>query len=193
VDQPGPVDIEVVGGVVSLGGLNLALPGCTLDTCIALPGTVSPDGELTFGLESIALDPIPIELELFAGVPVTIELVPAFVAPQGSVIPASGAVDLGFGLAVKLRNPLLPSACALGPVQADLSAGPGGDPLGTAYDRLSGTASLAGGFTEELAITGCGLFTSTLNGLLGLPLPVGDSAVRLDLRFDPVLTGTVVP
>jgi hypothetical protein len=193
VEQPGDVDIEITGGNITFGATSFDLPGCVLGTCLALPATVSPDGELSFGLDSLELDPIPIELELIAGVPVTIELVPAFVAPQGAVVPANGAVNLGFGLAVKLRNPLLPSSCALGPVQTAVSAGPGGDPTGVAYDQLTGEATLVGGFTEQLAITGCGFFTGTLNSLLGLPLPIGENSVTFEVRFDPTLTGTVVP
>ena len=108
-------------------------------------------------------------------------------------MPASGAVGLGLGLAIKLRNPLLPASCALGPVRTEVSAGPGGDPAGVPYDQLTGEATLVGGITEELAITGCGFFTGTLNTLLGLPLPIGANSVTLAVRFDPKLTGTVIP
>jgi Tol biopolymer transport system component len=193
VEQPGPVDLEITGGSLRFGTTTLPLPGCIGDACVALPATVDSDGNLSFGLSDVALDPIPIDVELFPGVTTTIELVPTFVAPAGSVVPANGAVQLSGGLAIKLRNPLLGSNCALGPVQFNASAGPGGNPAGVAYDPLTGEATLVGGLTEELAITGCGFFTSTLNSLLGLPIPIGDNELSLQLRFDPVLTGTIIP
>jgi Tol biopolymer transport system component len=193
VEQPGSVDLEITGGEIQFGTTVLPLPGCVAGVCVALPATVTSDGQLDFGLESLELDPIPIDVELIAGVTTTIELVPSFVAPAGSVVPANGAVNFSGGLAIKLRNPLLGRNCALGPVQIEASAGPGGDPTGTPYDQLTGQATLKGGFTSELAITGCGFFTSTLNSLLGLPLPIGDNAVTLELQFDPILTGTVIP
>jgi hypothetical protein len=193
VEQPGSVDLEITGGEIQFGTTVLPLPGCVAGLCVALPATVTSDGQLDFGLESLELDPIPFEVELIAGITTTIELVPSFVAPAGAVIPANGAVNFSGGLAIKLRNPLLGSNCALGPVQIEASAGPGGDPTGTPYDQLTGQATLKGGFTSELAITGCGFFTSTLNSLLGLPLPIGDNAVTLELQFDPILTGTVIP
>ncbi len=192
VDQPGPVAIEITGGAIDVGTAGFPIPECDA-TCPALPASVSSDGELAFGLDSLELDPIPIPVELFPGVQTTVEVVPAFVAPEGHVIPANGAVALSLGFALKLRAPLLPSSCAVGPVQATTSAGPGGDPAGTPYDQLTGTAVVVGGFTESLAVTGCGLFTSVLNSVLGLPVDIAENRVELHLRFDPVLTGVVVP
>ena len=193
VDQPGPVDIQITGGVIDVGAASFPLPSCTGTTCPALPATVSSDGELSFGVASLELDPIPIPVELFAGVTTTVEVVPAFVAPEGQVIPANGATALSLGFALKLRAPLLPASCAVGPVQASLSAGPGGDPEGVAYDQGTGEAGLVGGFTESLAVTGCGLFTGVLNSVLGLPVDIADNRVELGVRFAPVLTGSVVP
>lgn len=193
VEQPGPVDIEITGGEITVGTVTVPVPGCVADACAALPATVDADGSLTFGAADVELDPIDLPVELIAGVETTIQLVPAFVAPSGSVVPANGHIDLGFGLAVKLRHALLPSACALGPVQAAVSAGPGGDPLGVAYDPADGTATLAGGFSQELALSGCGFFTSALNAALGLPMPIADNALELGVRLDPVLTGTALP
>ena len=67
-------------------------------------------------------------------------LVSRALAPAGQVVPVDGRMGLGFGLALRLRHALLPSACALGPVQASVSAGPGGDPAGVAYEQTTGTA-----------------------------------------------------
>jgi hypothetical protein len=188
VEQPGPVNIEITGGIIQFGTFAFNLPGCVAGQCTALPGTVTTDGELAFGIESLELDPIPIPVELFPGLQVTLELVPKFVAPQGNVIPANGVMNLGFGFAIGIKNALLPASCALGPVQADLST-TGGSP----YNQTSGAALLTGGFTQQLAITGCGLFTSTLNTLFSLPIQLGDSSVEMSVRLNPVLTGSVVP
>ena len=193
VEQPGPVDIEITSANVQIGSFPLSLPGCLAGLCPRLPATVDADGNLTFGVESIDLATIPVPVELFPGVQTTLEVVPSFVAPSGTVIPATGAIDLELGLALKLRAPLLPSTCAVGPVRARLSAGPGGDPTGVAYDQLTGTATLAGGFTEQLAITGCGFFTGTLNALFGLPQPIAENSIVLGIRLDPTLTGNAVP
>lgn len=193
VEQPGPVDIEITGGSLAIGDLVLPVPGCVVGVCPSLPATVTPDGALGFGAADVELDPIDIPVELIPGVETTIQVVPAFVAPAGQVVPVDGRMELGFGLALRLRHALLPSACALGPVQASVSAGPGGDPAGVAYEQATGTATLAGGFSEELALTGCGFFTSALNAAIGLPLPIADNALSLAVRLDPVLTGTAVP
>ncbi len=193
VEQPGPVDIEITGGSLDIGDLTLPVPGCVVGVCPALPATVTPDGVLGFGATDVELDPIDIPVELIPGVETTVQVVPAFVAPAGQVVPVDGRMGLGFGLALRLRHALLPSACALGPVQASVSAGPGGDPAGVAYEQTTGTATLAGGFSEELALTGCGFFTSALNAAIGLPLPIADNALSLAVRLDPVLTGTAVP
>lgn len=193
VEQPGPVDIEITSADVQIGTFPLSLPECVAGLCPRLPATVDADGNLTFGVSSIDLATIPIPVELFPGVETTVEVVPSFVAPSGRVIPATGEVDLELGLALKLRAPLLPSTCAVGPVRAGLAAGPGADPTSVGYDQLTGTATLAGGFTEELAITGCGLFTGTLNALFGLPQPIAENTIVLGIRLDPTLTGTAVP
>ena len=193
VEQPGDVDIEITAIALQIGGLDFATPSCVLGACPALPGTVSVDGDLAFGLDSVALDPIEIPIELIQGLEVTVGLAPRFVAPSGTVVPANGAIALGFGFEIGLENPLLPSSCAIGPVQASVSAGPGGDPLGVAYDQGTGTATLHGGFTEELAITGCGLFTGVLNTLFGFPIAIAENELELAVQLDPVLTGTVVP
>ena len=139
------------------------------------------------------MDPIEIPIELIPGLEVTVGLAPRFIAPSGTVVPANGAIALGFGFEIGLENPLLPSSCAIGPVQASVSAGPGGDPLGVAYDQGTGTATLHGGFTEELAITGWGLFTGALNTLFGFPIAIAENQLELAVQLDPVLTGTVVP
>src|SRR5690606_26229372 len=128
--------------------------------------------------------PIEFPFEISPGVEITLELVPKFVAPQGHVIPASGVMDLGLGFAIGIKNALLPATCALGPVQAQLSTTPGE----TAYDQTTGLALLTGAFTQELAITGCGLFTGTLNSLLSLPIQLGESSVEIAVRLSPVLT-----
>src|SRR5690606_36311399 len=141
--------------------------------------------------DSLELNPIPIPVELFAGVTTTVEVVPAFVAPEGRVIPADGATALTLGFALKLRAPLLPATCAVGPVQASLSAGPRGDPEGVPYDQATGEAGLAGGFTESLVVTGCGFVTGVLNSVLGLPVAIADIRVELGVRFAPALTGSV--
>ncbi|MEQ8842558.1 MAG: hypothetical protein RIB98_16370 [Acidimicrobiales bacterium] len=193
VEQPGDVDIEITEIAIEIGGFEFATPSCPLGACPAISGEVSVDGDLEFGLDSIELDPIEIPVELIQGLEVTVGLVPKFVAPNGTVVPANGAIDLGFGFAIGLESALLPSSCAIGPVQASLSAGPGGDPLGVAYDQADGTAVLHGGFTEELAITGCGLFTGVLNTLFGFPIPIAENQLELRVQLDPVLTGTVVP
>lgn len=192
VDQPGPVEIQVTGGTVQVGTTSFPIPECGT-ACPGLPATVSSDGELAFGVDSLELDPIPIPVELFPGVETTVEVIPAFVAPEGHVIPANGAVALDLGFALKLRAPLLPASCAVGPVQASTSAGPGGDPTGTPYSPVTGEARVVGGFTEQLAVTGCGFFTGTLNSVLGLPVDIAENRVELGLRFAPVLTGTIVP
>jgi hypothetical protein len=193
VEQPGSVDIEITAVNLQVGDFDLDAPSCVLGTCPAIAGSVSVDGELDFGIDSMEIDAIEIPVELFEGVETTVGVVPRFVAPSGMVIPANGAMDLGFGLALGLENPLLPASCAIGPVQAALSAGPGGSPDGVAYDQLSGTAVLHGGFTEELAVTGCGLFTGVLNTVFGFPVPIAENELAFSVQLDPVLTGTVVP
>jgi len=86
------------------------------------------------------------------------------------------------------ENALLPASCALGPVQADLST-TGGIPC----DQNTCVALLTGGFTQRIAITGGGFFTSTLDTLFSLPIQVGKSAEEMSVRLNPVLTGLVVP
>ncbi|MEZ5243989.1 MAG: hypothetical protein R2707_02755 [Acidimicrobiales bacterium] len=193
VEQPGDVDIEITAISLEIGGFDFATPSCVLGACPAIPGTVTVDGDLEFGLDSVELDPIEIPIELIPGLEVTVGVAPRFVAPSGTVVPANGAFTLGFGFEVGLENALLPSSCAIGPVQASLSAGPGGDPLGIAYDQNTGTATLHGGFTEELAISGCGLFTGVLNTAFGFPVPIAENQLEFAVQLDPVLTGTVVP
>lgn len=193
VEQPGPVDIEITSIDLLLGTFPLALPTCVGGACPALPATVSPDGELTFGVDSLELAAIPIPVELFPGVETTVEIVPTFTAPSGTVVPVNGTFDLDLGLAFKLRAPLLPSSCALGPVEASLAAGPSVPAPAVAYDQLTGTAVLTGGFTNQLAITGCSFFTGALNDLFGLPVAIVDNAVELGVRLDPILTGTATP
>lgn len=193
VEQPGPVDIEITAIDLRVGDFDLDAPSCVLGACPAVTGDVSVDGELDFGIDSLEVDPIEIPVELFEGVETTVGVAPRFVAPSGTVIPANGAMDLGFGLALGLENPLLPSSCAIGPVQAVLSAGPGGSAEGVAYDQLTGTAVLHGAFTEELAVSGCGLFTGVLNALFGFPVPIAENELAFSVQLDPVLTGSVVP
>lgn len=193
VEQPGRVDLEITAVDLLIGDFELTAPSCVLGACPAIGGIVSVDGELEFGVESVELDAIEIPVELIEGVETTIGVVPRFVAPQGTVVPANGAIDFGFGLALGLEHALLPSSCAIGPVQAELSAGPGGSPDGVAYDQLTGTAVLHGGFTEQLTVTGCGFFTGILNAVFGFPLPIAANELAFSVRLDPVLTGTVVP
>lgn len=190
VEQPGSVNIEITGGNIQFGTFAFDLPGCVAGQCTALPGTVTSDGELAFGISSLEFDPIPIPVELIQGVEVTLELVPKFVAPEGNVIPANGVMNLGVGFAIGIKNALLPTSCALGPVVADLSTTHAG---GVPYEQNSGTATMTGGFTSQLAVTNCGFFTSVLNTLFNLPIELGDSAVIMSVRLNPVLTGSVVP
>jgi hypothetical protein len=190
VDQGGPVDIEILSGSIQIESLTLPLPSCPLGFCPALPATVGFDGTLGFGAESVEIDGIEVPVELIPGIPTTVELVPVFDAPAGTVIPATGAMELSFGFGIQVRSPLLPSGCGIGPVGASLSTANAG---GAAYDQNTGLATLAGSFTEELAITGCGLFTGLLNGLLNLPSPIAQNSLQFGIRFDPVLTGTMVP
>ncbi len=190
VDQGGPVDIEITGGSVQIETLTLPLPSCLFGFCPALPANVGFDGVLGFGVSSIELDSIELPVELIPGIETTVGLALFFDAPSGAVIPANGTLDLSFGFGIRIINPLLPSSCAIGPVGASLSAS---NPGGVAYDQTTGEATLAGSFTEELAITGCGLFTGILNGLLGLPSPIANNELILNIRMDPILTGSIVP
>lgn len=190
VDQGGPVNIEITGGNIQIEALNLPLPSCLFGFCPALPSTVGFDGVLGFGLDSIEIDGIELPVELIPGIETTVELAPFFDAPSGAVIPVTGAMDLSFGFGIRIKNPLLPSSCAIGPVGTALSAA---NPGGVAYNQATGEATLAGSFTEELAITGCGLFTGILNGLLGLPSPIANNELILNIRMDPILTGSIAP
>lgn len=190
VEQGGPVDIEITSGSIQIDSFSLPLPSCLFGSCLALPGTVGFDGTLSFGAESIELDGIEVPIELIPGIETTVELVLVFDAPAGSVIPASGAMNLSFGIGIEVRHPLLPSGCGLGPIGAAVSSSNAG---GVAYDQNTGQAVLAGNFTEELAITGCGFFTGILNAALSLPSPIAQNELVLGVRLDPVLTGTIVP
>lgn len=190
VEQGGSVDIEITSGNIQIESFDLPIPSCPLGICLSLPATVDFDGTLSFGAESIELDGIEIPVELIPGIETTVELVLVFDAPSGAVIPASGEMDLSFGIGIEVRNLLLPSGCGIGPVGAILSTANAG---GVAYDQNNGEAVLAGNFTEELAITGCGFFTGILNAALNLPSPIAQNELVLGVRLDPVLTGTIVP
>ncbi len=190
VEQAGPVDIEITSADIQIESFNLPFPSCPFGACPVLPATVGFDGVLDFGANSLELDGLEIPVELIPGIETTVELALVFDAPGGTVIPASGAMDLSFGIGIEIRNLLLPSGCGIGPVGASLSTA---NPGGAAYDQNTGQAILAGNFTEELAITGCGLFNGILNGLLGLPSPIADNELVLGVQLDPILTGTITP
>lgn len=192
VEQPGPVDVRITSADISLGSFPFSLPSCSGALCPALPTEVDADGQFVFGVDSFELTSISVPVTL-AGFEVQVELVPAFVAPTGSVVPVTGAMDLDIGFKVGVRHSLLPANCALGPVQASLSTGPDAPAPAVAYDQADGTAVLSGGFTQSLSLSGCGLFTGALNTALGLPMEIGESSVVLGVQMDPVLTGTAEP
>lgn len=185
VANPGPVELTISGGSLSIGGLEVPLPECDGDggQCLAMTADLAADGTLRVRASSLQLPAIEAALDdLGLDLPVGLRVEAYTSGGIGGVfLPEAGLTRLELGIGVRVVPELSalpggqylgllgPSAlsCGVGPVRLSLTSGSSGGLTGVPYDPATGALTLVDGAYVVPPVTCSPLLLTVLQALLG--------------------------
>ncbi len=183
VDNPGPFNLTFDSGILKIGQLSpMAIDQLTI------AGSVDGGGNVTIPMAGIVLPDFTL-----TGTPignVTVRFVP-LTDGTGSLNPLTGDAGAAISFRVRLINSLLPSGCAIDPINIGLTTGADGGLTGLAYSAADGTATYVDNTSAVPRTSNCGLFGGAIDSQIGLPSASGNNFVdQLHGTFDTIFVGS---